>query len=198
MLLKQSFTTGIAAIIVLFNGAAHATCPQVVSAEDAIQVLTKMSPKEIKDPDRPCVSASIHLLGELRPANTIPLLISYLSYHREQLPGEKDGFVMNTPIEGNEYPAIVALSQEGDDARIPLLVVVESEGSSQLERNNAAHAILATFLNDGGVSEGIKYLHNAATRSTPDSKKNVGSALAYLRGVPACLRSPQACSDVDQ
>jgi hypothetical protein len=184
----------IAVIALLFSPAARGDCPTVVTEDDAIRVLTKTDPNKISGSDKPCVSASINLLIGARSIRTIPLLISYLPYHREEEPGEKEGFLLHPPIEGNEYPAVVALSRWDDEVRIPLLVIIESDSSSQLERNNAAHAILLSFLKNSNFSGGIQFLRTAQATIGPNGKRNLESALKYLQSVPACIRFKQECA----
>jgi hypothetical protein len=48
-----------------------------------------------------------------------------------------------------------------DGARAPLLIVIEPESNSQLEKNNAANAILLSFVNSSDFSAGIRFLQNA-------------------------------------
>jgi hypothetical protein len=174
---------------------ARGDCPSVVTGDDAIRVLTKTDPNRIVDSDKPCVSASINLLIGLHSVQNIPLLISYLSYHRELEEGEAAGFTLHPPIEGNEYPAVVALSVWAEDVRVPLLVVIESNASSELERNNAAHAILLTFLKNSEFNGGIQYLRASEAAIGPSGKRNIESALKYLQTVPACIRFKQECNN---
>jgi len=193
MKLREAFLPCIVMVLLLSSGAARGDCPSVVGEGDAMRVLTKTDPSKISDSDKPCVSASINLLGELRSVQSIPLLVSYLSYHREEEPGEKAGFLIHPPIEGNEYPAVVALSRWTDEIRVPLLIIVESDNSSQLEKNNAAHAILLSFLKNSDFGGGIRYLQVAETTIGPSGKRNVESTLKYLQTVPACIRFKQEC-----
>ncbi len=195
MKLREVLLICVAVVSLLSSCAARADCRSVVTEDDAIRVLTKTDPNRIVDSDKPCVSASINLFIGLSSVRNIPLLISYLSYHREEEPGEKEGFLLHPPIEGNEYPAVVALSRGTDETRVPLLVIIESDGTLQLERNNAAHAILLSFLKNSDFNGGIQYLRTAEATIGPSGKRNLESALKYLQTVPACIRFKQECSN---
>ena len=193
MNLKTILSMCVVTFYLVASTAARGDCASLVGEDDAIRLLTKTDPSKISDPDKPCISASIHILSELRSVRNIPLLVSYLSYHREEEPGEKEGFLLHPPVEGNEYPAIIALSRWDDEVRIPLLIVIESDSSSQLERSNAAYAILLTFLKKPDFNGGIQFLRTAEATIGPNGKRNLESALKYLRSVPACIRSKQEC-----
>jgi hypothetical protein len=195
MKLREVLLICVAVVSLLSSCAARADCPSVVTEDDAIRVLIKTDQNRIVDSDKPCVSASINLFIGLSSVRNIPLLISYLSYHREEELGEKEGFLLHPPLEGNEYPAVVALSRGTDETRVPLLVIIESDGTLQLERNNAAHAILLSFLKNSDFNGGIQYLRTAEATIGPSGKRNLESALKYLQTVPACIRFKQECSN---
>jgi hypothetical protein len=195
MQLREFLLRCAAVICLLVSPTARGDCRSVVTEDDAIRVLTKTDPNRIVDSDKPCVSASINLFIGLSSVRNIPLLISYLSYHREEEPGEKEGFLLHPPIEGNEYPAVIALSRGTDETRVPLLVIIESDSTLQLERNNAAHAILLSFIKNSDFNGGIQYLRTAEATIGPSGKRNLESALKYLQTVPACIRFKQECSN---
>jgi hypothetical protein len=174
--------------------AASGECVGVKTEDDAIKALTAHVPSDISGADQPCVSASIDLLSELRSTRSIPLLISYLAYRREEQPGEKEGILLHPLIEGNEYPSVTALAHVGNEARLPLLIVVESDGGSQLDRKNAAHSILLSFLTNSGVAGGVQYLEDAEMAIGPSGRRNLEDALKYLQTVPACIRFKGQCT----
>ena len=173
---------------------ASGECARVKTEDDAIKTLTARAPTDISKADQPCISASIDLLAELRSIRSIPLLMSYLTYPREEKPGEKEGFLLHPRIEGNDYPSVTALAHIGSEARLPLLTVVESDEGSQLEKNNAAHAILLSFLTNSGVVGGVRYLEDAEMAIGPSGRRNLEDALKYLQTVPACIRFKDQCS----
>lgn len=133
------------------------------------------------------------LLGELHYVRSVPLFISYLAFRREAYPGETSGVLFHVPIDGNEYPAILALGEIGAEARLPLLIVVESGTTDQLTRNNAAQALLHSFY-QSKMTDGIIYLRNAEKEIGPLGKRNLEASLAYLKTTPACLRHKEECA----
>jgi hypothetical protein len=173
---------------------ASGECASVKTEDDALKTLTARSLTDISKGDQPCISASIDLLAELHSTLDIPLLISYLTYRREDAPGEKEGILLHPRIEGNEYPSVTALAHVGNEARLPLLIVVESDAGSQLEKNNAAHAILLSFLTNSGVAGGIRYFEDAGMAIGPSGRRNLEDALKYLQTVPACTRYKDQCT----
>lgn len=177
-----------------FSSMASGECVSVKTEDDAMKTLMARAPADISKADQPCVSASIDLLSELRSARSIPLLISYLTYHREEQPGEKEGFLLHPRIEVDEYPSVTALAHLGSEARLPLLIIVESDAESRLKKNNAAHAILLSFRTNSGVADGIRYFEDAGMAIGPSGRRNLEDSLKYLQTVPACIRFKDQCS----
>lgn len=147
-----------------------------------------------------CITEAISVLSQLRSATGIPQLIRYLQYHRPLAPGEASGFFLHPQIEGNDYPAVLALARVGPDARESLLRVVESAGTSHLERRNAAHAIVLSYLlgKDRNPAEGVAFLKAAITRSDKASQGRLKEAIESAVGTPACKRVAPKCEKAAQ
>jgi hypothetical protein len=124
---------------------------RINSAESAIQVLERLAPTTDDSDEKQCIKGAINVTSQLRPVNAIPQLIRYLSFIRDKEDWEVTSVLgtsvrLHPPVEGDDYPAIVALARIGEPARVALLQTIESDKSSSTELNNAAHAIELSFV----------------------------------------------------
>jgi len=128
-----------------------------------IAVLATHAPTDQDREARNCITEAIEFSSEVRPQGAVPQLIRYLVFHKDPPPEESQGLILHPPIEGDDYPAVLALARIGAGARPLLLQVICSESTSTLARQNAAHAIVMSFLlepeHDPG--KGILYLRQA-------------------------------------
>ena len=173
---------------------------QIDSEKSAVAVLKAMSPNETDAVSRHCISVSINVISFFKDATAVPELIRYLTFHRIVPPEEAHGAILQVPIEGYEYPAILALANIGEPARPGLLGVLESDRASEMERQNAAHALVLNFRgregNDPGQS--IRYIRAAERSADAASKRRMEEGIAYILKTPACSRFAPKCTKADQ
>jgi len=192
---------GIVAAVIL--AIAYTTClaqpacgsRDVENVAGAIDVLTKRSPSETDPDNRKCIEAAIAAVSQFRSAKAVPELIRYLEYRRSDKDKEPDTVLLHPYIEGHDYPAVVALSRIGAPARSLLLKVIKSRNTSVLERQNAAHAILLSFVHEpnGNPGDGIRFIREAEATTNAQSAEQMEQVIAYLLGTPACQRSAPKC-----
>ena len=173
---------------------------QIDSAKSAVAVLKSLNPNETDAAARHCISASIEAISFFKDGIGVPELIRYLTFHRIVPPEEANGIILHVPFEGYEYPAITALSRIGEPARPGLLNVIESDRASEMERQNAAHALVLSFVRDGSEDpgQGIRYIRAAERSVDTPSKRRLEEAIAYILKTPACSRFAPKCTKADQ
>ena len=173
---------------------------QIDSTKSALAVLKALSPNETDAVSRHCISVSINVISFFKDATAVPELIRYLTFHRVVPPEEAHGAILQVPIEGYEYPAILALANIGEPARPGLLGVIESDRASEMERQNAAHALVLNFRgregNDPGQS--IRYIRAAERFVDTPSKRRLEAAIDYILKTPACSRFAPKCTNAAQ
>jgi hypothetical protein len=104
------------------------------SESTVLQILETSSPSETNSDLRQCVTGAIEYASELRSQAAIPQLIRYLSFSKDLTVLEKHGFLLHPPLEGDDYPAVLALARIGTPARPALLQVMQSDSVSLLEQ----------------------------------------------------------------
>lgn len=174
---------------------------QMDSGNSALTVLKALSPSETDVDSRRCISAAIRVVSQTRDEFAVPELIRYLTFQRDAPPEEAKGLFIQTRIEGDEYPAILALARIGKAARPQLLKVIESDRASETERNNAAHAIVLSFRQGASDDPGqsIRYIRDAEPRVDTASKNRLEQAVAYILTTPACsLNNSTSCKKAYQ
>jgi len=135
---------------------------KVDTADAALNTLRTLAPSATNPNEKECIKEAISVLASLRYGKSIPELIRYLSFHTPPEWPNSDVLLLHSYVEGGNFPATVALAQMGEPARSALLTVIKSITSSTLERQNAAHAILLSFMYEErpDAGKGILYLRN--------------------------------------
>lgn len=132
------------------------------------------------DPER--VVKAIQRLGEVRAEPAIEELIGLLTFrHTFIWENEASGAIEEIqPITPwNRYPATSALAQIGKPALPALAKVIQESEPSSLRSQNAVWAVRGMFRDN--MTEGIKYLQNAATKaSTPMAAQRLMRAAAKI------------------
>lgn len=173
------------------------TCPDapVDTEHAAIAFLQAHEPKQNDKTSQVCIIEAIDVLSQLRSQAAVPQLVRYLQYQRPEGPGESSGFLLRPPIEGDRYPAVLALARVGASARGPLLRTIEEGTSSNLELQNAAHAIILSFLlgKEQDPAEGVAFLTAAVANTGKPSEKRLQKAIEYAVASPACRRVSPNC-----
>lgn len=173
---------------------------QIDSAQAAVEVLKTLKPNETDAAPRHCILVSIRVISQLKDEAAVPELIRYLTFHRDAQPEEAKGILIQTRIEGDEYPAILALARIGEPSRSRLLRVIESNQASDIERQNAAHALVLSFLHPEGDDPGraIRYIRGAESSVNTASKRRLEEGVAYILKTPACARFAGKCEKADR
>jgi len=184
------------AVSAVFNFRLSGQCPEFQGELGAVGVLTARSADRVPDADRECVRTALVVLEGAKSARNIPLLISYLSFRRDDYLGEKEGFMTRAVVEGDRYPAVLALAETGHDAYIPLVMTVESASSTPLVRHNASHAILIGKRELSGLGSGLEYLRDAEVATNAEGKKAIEDALQFLLTVPTCALYKSECEAI--
>lgn len=169
---------------------------QIVSAQSAVVVLANLNPNETNPQVRRCISGAINVASQFRDPIATPELVRYLTFHRDPPPEEAKGVFFQTRTEGDEFPAILALARIGEPARPQLLQVIESDSPSQESKQNAAHALALSFLQDTGADPGqsITYIRRAEPLVDTASKQKLENAIAYILTTHACKRFATQCT----
>lgn len=164
---------------------------------EALNILLSSTPSSTNPETRQCIAAAIDYSGELRSKASIPQLIRYLSFHKENPAARHPTFLLHPPIEGEDYPAVLALEQIGMPARIFLIKVVQSSSASAIERQNATHAIILSFLNEPqhDPGKGILYLRQAKVNEDPATVMRIDQMIKYALTTPVCTRFAPKCSN---
>jgi len=172
---------------------------KINSAEDAIDVLDRLSPSDPNPDSRICIENAIATVTQFRSTQAIPELVRYLSFHRNKYPEEDSPAVIRLYVEGNEYPAIVALAHLGPAIRQPLLEAIESIASSNTIVQNAGHAIALSFGNENEKDPGkaIIFLRDAESSANDLTKQRLEQAVAFILKTPQCKRLAAKCNDAD-
>lgn len=132
------------------------------------------------DPER--VVKAIQRLGEMRAEPAIEELIGLLTFRHtfsweNEASGAIDEIQYITPW--NRYPATSALAQIGKPALSALAKVIQESEPSSLRSQNAVWTVRGMFRDN--LTEGIKYLQNAATKaSTPMAAQRLMMAAAKI------------------
>ena len=165
-----------------------------------LEVLSKLDPNDRDSDSRKCIQTAIEIASQLRSGIAIPQLIRYLAFRRDKYPDEGTGMLLHMPIEGDEYPAIVALARIGAGARPALLQAIESDVSSVTEKQNAAHAIGLSFMYepDRNPGNGIAFLRDAERTADDRKKINLEQAVAFILTTRACQRYADKCDEANR
>ncbi len=174
------------------------TCPgrPLQSESDVLNILRSSTPLSRSPETRHCIAAAIDYAGELRSKAAIQQLVRYLFFQKESPTEKHPTFQWHSPIEGEDYPAVLALAEIGAPARPVLLKVIESESASLLERQNAAHAIVMSFLSGpkSNPGKGILYLRQAKRNKSPVIAIRIDQMIHYTLTTRACTRFAPKCS----
>jgi len=171
---------------------------QIDTEDAAIRTLSDRSPAASDAISRQCIASAIEVSSALRSSKAIPQLIRYLSFKKDEPPDVGNVVVLlHPPIEGEDYPAVVALARIGPPARIALLQTIESKSPAQIEFQNAAHAIALSFLHEPGHAPGeaILYLREAEPEADAKARQNLEQAVSSILKTPACARAQSGCTD---
>lgn len=173
---------------------------RINSAESAIQVLERLAPTTDDSDEKQCIKGAIGVTSMLHSVSAIPQLIRYLSFKRDKESWESSTVKLRPTIEGNDYPALVALAGLGEQARVALVQTIESEKSSSTELNNAAHAIELSFVYEPERVpwKGILYLRSAETGASPGTQERLERAVSYILTTDSCSRFSTKCADASQ
>lgn len=103
--------------------------------------------------------------------------------------------ILHPYVEGGDYPAIVALARIGAAARPALVRVIEANEPATLEWQNAAHAIVLSFVHEPerDPGRGILYLRNLAPSTDPRARARLEQAASYILTTEACQRRSEEC-----
>jgi len=118
------------------------------------------------------------MASQMRSKEALPQLIRYLSFKKEQEPEQEGDIAYHRHVEDCEYPAVVALVRTGPAARRALVHVVESESSSALIAQNAAHTIVLSFTQEKVETKGYCF---CVTRRNPLASKRSRNSNGLLR-----------------
>jgi hypothetical protein len=168
---------------------------QINDETSAINVLVSGSPSTTEQSSRKCIDGAIKALSQFRSKRAVPDLIRYLAF-KEERAKEPSTVHMHPYVEGSDFPAVVALSRVGSPARGPLLEVIESPRSSALERQNAAHAILLSFLYEPNPDpgRGIRFVRDAESGEEATSRALMEEAISFMLKTPVCEKYAHKCS----
>jgi hypothetical protein len=118
-----------------------------------------------------CVKLAFHQIAVGPPAESIPVLINFLSYKRPLNKGERSGIFMHGKGPSELYPAVHELGGLGPDAEVALIGFIPSkEDSNSLEIENALYAIL--LIHHGNVVGVIQRLRAEAENSDGPTARN--------------------------
>lgn len=167
------------------------------SESDVLNILATSRPSSTNPETRECILGAINYASELHSRAAIPELIRFLSFQKESLGEKQQAFALHLPIEGEDYPAVLALGNIGAPARANLLKVIQSDSASVLERQNATHAIILSFLNEPehDPGKGIVYLKQAAVGADPAIQSRLNQVISYALTTQACTRFAPKCTD---
>jgi hypothetical protein len=121
--------------------------------------LIRNSQLRIEDPNK--VVEAINKLGEMKAASAVDDLAQLLTFRLVSLGERLTG--MRTEADAR-FPAVSALYLIGNPALPALVKVIENFNEQDLMSRNAREAIFSIFR--GKLSEGVKYINEAASRSS--------------------------------
>jgi hypothetical protein len=173
---------------------------KIDSAEAAIHLLSRMSPKDTAPSSRKCIENAIDVVSGLLSKDAIPELVRYLPFRRDTVPGEGTEFMLHPSFEDSVYPAVAGLARMGSTARPALLDAIESDSSSSEIRQNAIHALALSFMlePDHDPGGGILYLRDAERSTRGLTKKKLERAVVYMLTTYPCRRFPAKCRVADK
>ena len=171
---------------------------QIPDADAAVRVLTRYAPSTKDGEERACIASAINVLSGLRSERGVPELIRHLEFRGEE-PAEWGGALMRLHpyVEGEEYPAVLALARIGEPARPLLLSFIQSSHRSEIKRNNAAHALALSFTQEPGGDPGraVLLIRRAELTAGQKERPQLESALEYILASRVCERSAPRCAD---
>jgi hypothetical protein len=169
----------------------------LLSESEVLNILASSTPSSRSPETRQCIASAIDYAGELRSKAAIPQLVRYLSFYKGSPAEKHPTFLLHPFIEGEDYPAVLALASIGVPARSVLLNVIESESASLIERQNATHAIVLSFLSGTKPDPGkaILFLRSSKTHSDTATQKRVDQMIGYALTTHACVRFAPKCAD---
>ncbi len=134
-----------------------------------------------------CVEHALRRLGDMKEADAIPAIVSYLDFHRAETDMEKMGFGGQLGTIGNDFPASLALAQIGKVALVPLAHVIGSGELSELARSNGIYTI-------------SRILHSdlAATRFLRSESDKARTPSEQARLLQAAKDAARMCSDSER
>jgi hypothetical protein len=190
--IMNSFFKLILVTIVFVTSAAAAAEPrcQALAGSNSHKLVQFLKDGQTGTPDPHCVEYALRSLGDAKVQEAIPVLAAYLDFERPETEMEKLGMGGALGTIGNDFPAVLALTQMGRVALPAVVQVVASGKSSTQAYTNGIYTIMKIF--NRGAS-GIQFLtHSAATAKAPDAQSRLSAAAR--EGVNWCIESErQAC-----
>ena len=124
--------------------------------------------------DKRCIAPSIETLGGTNDDQDIPLLLKFLSFAR---PNESESIVTMQPRSPDYYyPAIAALSEHHEAARVALMNQVERSDLDEITRRNGIAALLR--IRATNPESVILELRDRKEKVDADTRTNLGLAIS--------------------
>jgi hypothetical protein len=171
-------------------------CPNVTvgSADDAVDILRKMTPTTTDIAERKCIEYLLDVVSGEQNAKNIPLLVSFLPFKRVLTVEEEKGFFLHPPSLVSGNPAIGGLARLGVPARTPLVDYI-AQSTSMEARHNATIALLLSYHpdNDESPANGIALLKTAARTRSTTAVSNLSESINYALTLSICQRLQKQC-----
>jgi len=131
-------------ITFLSSAMANAALPRcdVLAESGPSQLIQYLKDGKTGTSNPACVEYAIKRLGDAKMVEALPMLASYLVFHRPETEREKMGMGGAIETPGNDFPAISAISQMGRPALPTLVHVIEEEQSGSQASQNAGYAVV--------------------------------------------------------